>query len=139
MTICKTPADRAIAEAIAERNRVFESRFAASDARGLVESYFVEDAGGPMASPPGGMSLVRGRSALVALFTLQFKDARAIRLETIELNASDTIAHELGRAHSQLRSGDSAIGRYVVLWVRTSAGWRAKIDFFAGDGWSDVT
>jgi len=126
-----------VAEAIAERSRRFETAYGAADANALVEAYFAGDSHGPMALPPGGSPPVRGRASLKAMFAGMFADAPKIRLETVELVASDTVATEIGRAFLTTRDGVDVIGRYVVCWVLTSDGWRAKVDFFAQDGWAD--
>jgi ketosteroid isomerase-like protein len=128
--------EAAVKQAIAERSRIFESDFAAGDAVALVEHYFVSDSDAPVASPPGGQPLVKGRAALINMFEAQVRELKSIRLETVDISASASLAYELGRAHLQLRSGQEAKGRYVVLWCKTSAGWRAKTDFFA-EGWQD--
>ena len=116
-------------------NREFEAHFAAQDAEALVVGYFLPDADGPMASPPGSQPLVKGRTALVSLFRAQFAAVRSIRLETVCLETSGSLAFELGKAHLSLASGDPATGRYTVLWKEANGEWRAKIDFFAEDGW----
>ena len=126
-----------VKRSIAERSRFFEARFAASDAVGLVEGYFVPDAANPMASPPGGQQPVKGRAALIDMFAAQLRDASAIRLETLHVDAGGDIAFELGRAHLTLRGGQAVKGRYTVLWKRRDGEWRAHIDFFAADGWLD--
>lgn len=122
--------------AINGRNREFESRFLARDAQGLVAAYFVEDSDGPNASPPGGVAPVRGHAALVEMFTAQFALIRAVHLETLRVEVCAELAFELGRARLSLTSGQQAWGRYCVLWRKARGEWRAKIDFFAQDGWS---
>ncbi len=124
-------------QAIEEKSRLFEKFYAANDAAGLVEAYFVKDEDSPLASPPGGVAPVRGRTALVAMFTGMIPDAPAIRLETLEVNASNDTAFELGRAHLTLPDGTEVKGRYTVCWQQRAGDWRAKIDFFAADGWED--
>ena len=127
-----------VKRSIAELNRDFETRFAAGDAESLVKGYFVDDAAeSPMASPPGAVPPVRGQKALVALFKAQCREASAIRLETLEVAAGGEIAYEMGRAHLTLRTGPQVFGRYTVLWKHQHGTWRAQIDFFAADGWSD--
>lgn len=135
MEMLSPSARSAILAAIEKRSRTFERHFAAADARQLVEDYFVADDLKPLASPPGGTPPVVGRAALSAMFSAQFEGVRAIRLEALHVEAATTQAFELGRAHLALRAGGEATGRYTVLWVNTSDGWRAKIDFFATDGW----
>jgi ketosteroid isomerase-like protein len=121
--------------AIEARSREFERRFAAHDAQGLVASYFVEDSEQPIASPPGGVVPLRGRTAIAAMFEQQFAVIRAIRLEAIQVESGADMAYELGRAHLALASGDNVKGRYTVLWRKARGEWRAQVDFFAQDGW----
>lgn len=129
--------DDEVRRALDARNREFEARFAAHDAQGLVAAYFVGDPEQPMASPPGGVPPVRGRTALAAMFQDQFAAVRSIRLESLHVQIGGDVAFELGRAHLELSGGGNALGRYTVLWRKSDDGWRAKIDFFATDGWSD--
>ena len=126
--------DRKIADEIAALDRRFEEQFAAGDARALVDNYFVTDDLKPTASGPG-QPPVRGRTALAAMYQEQMKVFSSVRLETIDVETSDSLAHVIGRAHLGFRSGEKAIGRYTVLFRKTAAGWRAQVDFFAADGW----
>jgi ketosteroid isomerase-like protein len=119
------------------RSREFERNFAARDVEALVNGYFAADEETPTACPPGRQRPVSGRAALKELFAAQFEAIRAIQLETLSIVTSGVIAFELGRAHLKLVSGESAVGRYVVLWKERHGEWRAKIDFFAEDGWID--
>jgi len=130
----KTPRSEAEA-AIAARSRDFEKHFATRDAQRLVAAYFVEDSERPAASPPGGIRPVEGRAALASMFEAQFAAIRAIRLETVRVEADGELAVELGRAHLTLASGENVRGRYTVLWRKTRGDWRAQLDFFAQDGW----
>lgn len=120
--------------AIEEKSRYFERCYNSNDPAGLVEGYFAEDAEGPTASPPVGQVPVRGRAALIGMFTAMIPDAPRIQLELIDLIVSDNVAYEFGRAHLTLADGTQVKGRYTVGWIKREE-WRAKIDFFAADGW----
>ena len=122
--------------AIEDRSRQFEAAYRRGDARALVQSYFVEDALGPMASPPGGQPPVRGRAALIEMFTGMFAGIPEVRLQIVELVPQGDGAFELGRAALTAADGTRIHGRYTVCWLRVNDGWRAKIDFFAADGWA---
>lgn len=126
-----------VARAVDERSRFFEQAYCGGDAQSLVEGYFASDDHEPMALPPGGHPPVRGREALRALFAGMVVDVPSIRLETLALTASDVLASEVGRAFLTSADGTQTVGRYVVCWVNTDDGWRAKTDFFAEDGWVD--
>jgi len=127
----------ALLAAIDERSRLFERAYGAGDAAGLVAGYFAADEYRPRACPPGGVPPVEGHAALVSMFTGMFAGAPAIALETLDVTASDSVAFELGRARLTLADGSTATGRFTVCWIATPQGWRAKIDFFAQDGWED--
>ena len=129
-------ADLEVRRAVEARTRAFESAFNGRDAAGLVAAYFVSDALEPMACPPGA-SPVRGRAALIGMYSAQMAAVATIRLELIELAASGGLAFELGRAFATASDGSSMIGRYTVCWVKEGTEWRARIDFFAADGWKD--
>lgn len=123
--------------AIAARSRAFEQAYAAGDATALVTTYFVDDALAPMACPPGGQAPVRGRAALIAMFSGMFAAMPKIRLHTDTLVVDQAQAFELGRAHLTSADGTHITGRYTVCWLKSQGEWRAKVDFFAEDGWND--
>lgn len=126
-----------IRASIARMSRVFEDKYNAGNAQGLVDAYFVDDTSAPYASPPGGRAPVSGRSALVEMYLGMMPDIPRIELETIDVVAGGDLAYEVGRAHLTLADGQSVMGRYAICWLHTSDGWRAKIDFFAADGWTN--
>ena len=128
-------AAREVRRAIEQRSRVFEQCYAKHDAACLINGYYVPDAEAPVVSPPGGQPPVRGSAGITAMFEKEFAGVQAIRLETIDVIAEGRMAYEIGRAHLTLRSGESAVARYAVLWVKGADGWRAKVDFIAADGW----
>lgn len=126
-----------IKESIVRMSRVFEENYNAGNAQGLVDAYFASDDFAPYASPPGGNPPVRGRSALVELYASMMPDIPRIELETTDVVIDGALAYEVGRSHLTLADGQSGKGRYAICWLRTPDGWRAKIDFFAADGWVD--
>jgi len=125
----------ALREAIEQRSRLFEDAYRKADAKRLVESYFVDDADGPLASPPGGQPPMRGRAALIQMFAGMFAAVPEVRLSIVELVPQGDGAFELGRATLTTADGARAYGRYTVCWRTARDGLRAKIDFFATDGW----
>lgn len=122
-------------EAIAARSRAFEAAFARGDIEALVAEYFVADAWGPMASPPGGQAPAIGRTALVEMFRAQLTSGARIRLETVALRVDGHIAHELGRAWLGQAPDVERVGCYAVCWLYRDQAWRVLVDFFAEDGW----
>jgi ketosteroid isomerase-like protein len=129
-------ADLEVRRAVEARTRAFETAFNAQDAVGLVAAYFVSDALGPMACPPGAPP-IRGRAALISMYSAQMAAVAKIRLDLVELSASGDLAFELGRAFATMSDGIAMVGRYTVCWVKEGTEWRARIDFFAVDGWKD--
>lgn len=130
--------DRSFVEqSIAEKSRIFEEAYNGRDARRLVEEYFAPDEDAPTAYPPGGSRPVTGRAALIELFTVMIPGAPKIRLETLEVVTSGTVAYEVGRAFLTTAEGFEVFGRYTGCWIDSSQGWRVKADFFADDGWRD--
>ena len=121
--------------AIAAKSRLFEHKYNNNDPVGLVNGYFAEEVDDPMASPPGGQAPVRGRAALIGMFSAMIPEVPAIRLELIDLVDSADQAYELGRAHLVRADGVEMTGRYTACWIRRGDEWRAKVDFFAEDGW----
>jgi ketosteroid isomerase-like protein len=121
---------------IERKSRAFESAYAAHHARLLVESHFVDDSLHPIASPPGAVPPVRGRTSITEMFRGMFEAIPEVRLEIVELIARGGMAFELGRAHLGTADGSRVFGRYAVCWLHVGTDWRAQVDFFAADGWS---
>jgi|ERR1700691_3561835 len=125
-----------VAREIAAKERAFEACIDRRDAACAVNGFYVSDTDGPIASPPGGTSPVRGRQALTQMFGHALDDLQSVRLEQVEVIVRGDMADELGRSRVTLKNGKTVVGRFAVLWIRTADGWRAKLDFFADDGWS---
>jgi hypothetical protein len=124
-----------VTAAIDARERAVEACFTKRDAECLVNGFYVSDANVPIASPPGGQPPVRGRAALIKMFEHVMQEARSVHLEHTEIFVHGKVATELGRSQVILASGKTVAGRFSVLWMREKDGWRAKLDFFADDGW----
>jgi hypothetical protein len=126
----------AVESAIDQRERALEACFAKHDAACLVNGFYVSDAQQPVASPPGGQPPVRGRAGLIKMFEGAMRDAQAVRLEHVQIIVEGKMASELGLSYVTLKSGKTVTGRFSVLWIHEPDGWRAKLDFFADDGWT---
>lgn len=122
--------------AIEARARTFERQFAAGDIERLVDDYFAEDRWQPLLSGPGGVPPFRGRTALVEQFRAIRKNSVALTIRPLEIFVGRDLAQELGRVTITGADGVARTGRYTVLWVSTEKGWKARVDFFAPDGWS---
>jgi ketosteroid isomerase-like protein len=117
-----------VRRAIRERSDLFEAFFAAGDAAGLVESYYVE---APMLSAPDA-PLVRGREAIRAVFETLIQTISTARLEQVEVGVSGDLAYEVGRCELTMKDASEAPPcRYLIAWRNTPAGWRAEVDCFA--------
>lgn len=125
-----------VVAAIAERNRQFEQNFAARETGKLIDDYFVPDRLKPVGMGPG-KAPVRGKKEILADFLRVGEGPRSMKIRTIEVTVSRDMASEIGRVFLTGPDGTERIGRYTVLWLKTTQGWRAKMDFFASDAWSD--
>jgi ketosteroid isomerase-like protein len=128
---------RAVA-AIEARARAFERQFAAGDIERLVDDYFADDPWQPLMSGPGGVPPFRGRVALMEQFRAIRTGSVALRIQPAEIFVGRDLAQELGRVTITGLDGVARTGRYTVLWVSTQKGWKARVDFFAPDGWPDT-
>lgn len=123
--------------AIEARSRAFERQFAAGDIERLVDEYFADDRWQPLLSGPGGLPPSRGRAALVEQFGAIRRNSVALSIDPLEIFVGRDLAQELGRVTITGSDGVARTGRYTVLWVSTEKGWKARVDFFAPDGWRD--
>ena len=125
-----------VVAAIAERNQQFERNFAARETEKLIDDYFVPDNLNPIGMGPG-KAPARGKKEILADFLRVGQGPRSIKIRTIEVTVSRNMASEIGRVFLTGPDGAERIGRYTVLWLNTTQGWRAKLDFFASDAWTE--
>ena len=125
-----------VVAAIAERNQQFERNFAARETEKLIDDYFVPDNLSPIGMGPG-KAPARGKKEILADFLRVGQGPRSIKIRTIEVTVSRNMASEIGRVFLTGPDGAERIGRYTVLWLNTTQGWRAKLDFFASDAWAE--
>lgn len=123
--------------AIEARARAFERQFAAGNIERLVDDYFADDRWQPLLSGPGGVPPSRGRAALVEQFRAIRRNSVSLSIDPLEIFVGRDLAQELGRVTITGSDGVARTGRYTVLWVSTEKGWKARVDFFAPDGWHD--
>lgn len=121
---------------IAKRTAFFTEAFNAGDGPGAVDAYFVRDEDQPAVYPPGAPPII-GRKPLTTLFASLIERQSAVRVLRHDLLVSEGLAFETGRVIFTDNQGVDAAGRFAVGWVKTDYGWRAKIDFYSPDGWSD--
>lgn len=107
-------------------NDEFSAAFAREDFDGVAATY-TEDA---RLLPPGG-PLTQGRASIAEFWQgVHQSGVRSVSLETTELTEAGAVAYEIGRAH--LGDGSTAIQtvKYVVVWRRTTDGWRWEVDIW---------
>lgn len=84
-----------------------------------------------------GRPPARGKKEILADFLRVGEGPRSMKIRTIEVTVSRDMACEIGRVFLSGPDGAERIGRFTVLWLKTTQGWRAKMAFFASDGWKD--
>jgi ketosteroid isomerase-like protein len=122
--------DDNILEAINDINRQFMDCVSMGDAD-LCSSLFTEDAlyGAP------NLPFAEGRAAIRDAWEKEIETGmKSLRLMTNEVENFGDTAHEVGRYVVE-GSDDVHLdhGKYIVLWKRTSEGWRAHREVFNSD------
>jgi ketosteroid isomerase-like protein len=125
-----------VVAAINARNRLFEQNIVAGNSEKLIDDYFVPDEWMPIVLGPHRPP-VRGRAAILEDFSRMGAGLSLLKIESLEVQVGNDLASEFGRVHLTDHNGVTRVGRYTVLWIKTDMGWRAKMDFFSPDAWSD--
>tara|TARA_B100000945_G_C20039145_1_gene438237 strand:- start:104 stop:574 length:471 start_codon:yes stop_codon:yes gene_type:complete len=125
-----TDIDGDVAAAIADINRQFMDCVSQGDAD-LCASLFTDDAlyGAP------NLPFAQGRAAIRDAWEKEIEAGmKSLRLMTDEVGSFGDTAHEVGRYVVE-GSDDVHLdhGKYIVLWKRTSEGWRAHREVFNSD------
>ncbi|MCD2191967.1 SgcJ/EcaC family oxidoreductase [Actinomycetospora endophytica] len=113
------------------RNRQFMDAFAAGDAA-RVASLYTEDA---VVLPPDA-PMITGRAHVEEFWRgLMNAGVREVGLETLRLDGSAELLHEIGRATITVRPADgetmTQLAKYVVVWERKPAGeWQLAVDIW---------
>jgi ketosteroid isomerase-like protein len=117
-----------VRQALDAKNRAFEQAVNAGDLARAAREVYTKNA---RVLPPGA-PMVEGREAVAEFWTAAAAQLgiKQVRLETVELDAHAGHAHEIGRAHLTLASGETAIGKYVVLWKQEDGDWRWDVDIW---------
>jgi ketosteroid isomerase-like protein len=111
--------------AIGSINRDFVEAFARKDSAAIASIYTVD---GQLLPPRS--EFVTGRAA-IARYWQEAMKIGIRRLETTELEAYGTMAHEVGRY--TVEAPDSSVvetGMYVVIWKRDAGIWRMHRDIW---------
>ena len=116
---------------IEDADRAFESNFGQHDADGMA-SLYTEN--GQLLPPDA--DVVTGREDIAAfwqgIFDMGVADAR---LETVELEAHDDTAIEVGRfTLSDADGGTVDHGTFLVVWKREASEWKLHRDIWNSNG-----
>jgi uncharacterized protein (TIGR02246 family) len=123
-----------ISTEILARTRRFSEAFAAGDAAGVAALY-TEDA---VLLPPDAPTIV-GRAGIEEFWGGLMKvGVQGVDLETVRLDGSADVLHEIGRATITVRPADgemiTQLAKYVVVWERNPAGeWAMAVDIWNGE------
>lgn len=111
---------------IAAAGQRFLSLFALNDAAQIAACY-TEDA----QMLTGGMSPVRGRSAIESVFKFTNGPGHTLEFQTEDLDIQDGTAIEIG-AYVRRNRDRSTLdrGRYMVVWKRVGGEWQIHRDMF---------
>ena len=88
---------------------------------------------------PPDNPMVKGTDAIEAFWQSAMNmGVRDGRLETLEVEARDDLAYEVGRFELTMRpeGGEAATltGKYVVVWKAEGGGWRMHVDIWNMNG-----
>lgn len=124
--------------AIQNKNQTLTHAFREGDAA-TVAAVYAEDA---VLMPPNN-EMFQGRPAIEAFWRqgmgLGFRD---IQFETLEVEAREDVAYELGRYRRKIEAvtGNTVThsGKYITVWRRTADGWQPQRDIWNGTGGVDI-
>lgn len=119
-----------VRQAIDKVNRRFSEGFVESDAS-ITASVYAEDA---VICPPNS-EMIRGRNAIESFWDSVIKmGAKQAVLTTVELSGSGDTLHELGTGtltiHPEGQDPVEQQVKYVVVWKRTTDGWKYQWDIW---------
>jgi ketosteroid isomerase-like protein len=116
---------RAIVDAV---DRRFMDAMNAGDVAGAVQATYTADA---RILPPGA-GAVQGRDNIAAFWqaTGEQLGIRSVELRTVELQQGGDYAWQVGSATLTLADGQSAEGKYIVVWKRENGEWRWHQDIW---------
>lgn len=117
-------------EEIKAVNRRFEELYAAGD-EGTFSQLYTEDA---LIMLPGSEALQGRAGARQFLAGAKQRGVRKVVLTTHELEVSDNTAWERGSAVVSRADGSvAAKNKYIVIWKRTTDGWKLHRDILNSD------
>lgn len=116
-----------VREAIATMNRRFADAFASGNAEAIADLYTPDALLLPAAS-----DFVSGHDSIVSFWRgAMAMGIAAVKLETMEIEALDGSAIEVGRYTLATAGGAVADqGKYLVVWHESDGGWRIHRDIW---------
>ena len=116
-----------IREAIIAANAQFMAAFSRGDAAGTAALYTERG----QLLPPNG-DFIAGKQAIQMFWQGAMNmGIQAVKLETVEVEGSGTIAHEVGRYTLQGAGGQVLdTGKYVVIWQHEGGQWKLHRDIW---------
>lgn len=119
----------AVKAEIRRRSDNFERFFAAGDAAGLVNDYYID---APMMSG-ADIPLLKSRAEIQGVFEALVKDFASCKLYNVDVRVSGDRAYELGGAEIGSKTPGQPVidARYLIVWRKVADGWRVETDFFA--------
>lgn len=109
-------------------NRKFEEMLARGDVAGAAREVYTR---GCRIMPPGVETVV-GRDAAAEFWPAAVAQlgARAVKLETVDLQALGDGVYEIGRATISMSGDQQAVAKYVVVWRQEDGQWRWHVDIW---------
>jgi uncharacterized protein (TIGR02246 family) len=114
-----------VREAVEAGNYFFRKAFEARDAQAIADLY-TEDG----RVVPAGAEPVAGRAAIAAFWKAAMEDTKAVRLDTLAVEADGNLAYEEGVVHLTAHDGSESTARYLVVWKRVGRRWHLHRDIW---------
>ncbi len=118
----------AIRQDVQTTNRIFEEEVVGKRNIDALDRVYTANA---RVLPPGG-EMVTGRENIKTFWrnTLEALEVASVQLETVDFEASGETGYEIGRATLGFRNGQSAAGKYVVVWKVEDGRWKYHTDIW---------
>jgi ketosteroid isomerase-like protein len=109
-------------------DRRFMDAMNAGDVAGAVQATYTADA---QILPPGAAA-VQGRDNIVAFWqgAVEQLGVKQVELRTVELQQAGDYVWQVGSATLTLADGQSAEGKYIVVWKQENGEWRWHRDIW---------
>ena len=122
-----------IRQAIAAANQNFMDAFKRGDAAAIAALYTVN----ATLLPPNSQ-MMKGTDAIQSFWQGAIRmGITEAKLETVEVEARDDMACEIGRYTLTIQKGSESmtdVGKYVVVWKNNGGSWKLHIDIWNSNG-----